>query len=313
MKTRPCRLLSLTSSFVDFTKTFSDPPATTSTLRTRSAICRRLFQPCVASPTRTRLDYKTSQGRALRETAALPCAKAHGKSLYAHGKGFAVCRTRQRAHGIQTSANLCRVPKLTLGKQFSKKIKKTSAAAAVAVPATTTTPPATVTTTTPARQERRRRRSWSRRRRRPRMPPPASQERRRRRSWPRRRLPRAPQPAVAGPPTPTGTPAGRHSGPRRRRPRAPLPAAVRGRASASRERPSRSWPVRCPWPRCRRPAGAPAGRRSGLRRHRPWPRRRSGPRRPRPRHRLGPSSRRPPLGAAPLQLSAEMEGGKGRE
>ena len=40
----------------------------------------------------------------LRETAALPCAKAHGKALYAHGKGSAVCRTQQRAYDIQTSA-----------------------------------------------------------------------------------------------------------------------------------------------------------------------------------------------------------------
>jgi len=43
-------------------------------------------------------------GPSLQEIADLTCAKAHHKTLYAHGKGFAVCRTRQRAHGIQTSA-----------------------------------------------------------------------------------------------------------------------------------------------------------------------------------------------------------------
>ena len=72
MKTRPCRLLSLTSGFVDLTKTFSDPRATTSTLRTRSAIRRRLFQPRVASPTRTRLDYKTSRGRVSHPSTFAP-------------------------------------------------------------------------------------------------------------------------------------------------------------------------------------------------------------------------------------------------
>jgi len=54
----------------------------------------------------------------------------HGKALKAHGKGFAVCRTRQRAHGKQASAkpafavcnfsgtrqSLCRVPRVTHGK-----------------------------------------------------------------------------------------------------------------------------------------------------------------------------------------------------
>jgi hypothetical protein len=40
----------------------------------------------------------------LQETVGLPCAKAHGKGRYAHGKAFAVCRTRQTTHGIQASA-----------------------------------------------------------------------------------------------------------------------------------------------------------------------------------------------------------------
>ena len=30
--------------------------------------------------------------------------EAHGKGYFAHGKAFAVCNTRQSAHGIQTSA-----------------------------------------------------------------------------------------------------------------------------------------------------------------------------------------------------------------
>ena len=75
----------------------------------------------------------------------MPCAKAHGKALYAHGKGFAVCRTRQIAHGIQTSAkasfavchlsgtrqSLCRVPKLTHGKKAENLGSDVAAAFAV--------------------------------------------------------------------------------------------------------------------------------------------------------------------------------------
>ena len=37
----------------------------------------------------------------------MPCAKAHGKAPYAHGKGFAVCRTR---HSDVGKCVLCRVP-----------------------------------------------------------------------------------------------------------------------------------------------------------------------------------------------------------
>ena len=60
--------------------------------------------------------------QSLRETPCLPCA--------VHGKGFAVCRTRQRAYSKQPSAkaafavcnisstrqSLCRMPNLTHGK-----------------------------------------------------------------------------------------------------------------------------------------------------------------------------------------------------
>ena len=54
----------------------------------------------------------------LRENATLPCAKAHGKSPYAHGKAFAVCRVRRLTHGKKKVGNrkgdvavhLCHVP-----------------------------------------------------------------------------------------------------------------------------------------------------------------------------------------------------------
>ena len=49
--------------------------------------------------------HKDNNHSSLRDTGCLPCAKAHGKGPDTHGKVFAVCNTRQIAHGIDRPAN----------------------------------------------------------------------------------------------------------------------------------------------------------------------------------------------------------------